>query len=76
MYNQIKVEFQRFVKGNSVMQNVELPPPPPRRREKTVDELKSTLIAKLLAEGSADDMDMIHVLRRQADHQAAALAQS
>ena len=79
LFDDLKVEFQKFVKGKNPETGSTPPPPlppPPPRNDSTIDELKSSLMETFLAEDTADDIDLVQVLRRQAYLQATTLAQA
>ena len=49
---------------------LKLPPPPPQSR--TINKLKTALMAQLLVDGAPEDTDLVRVLQRQAAIQKAA----
>ena len=68
------VNFRKLLKPNQLLQNIATLPPPPHlvQAKPSIDDLKSTLMEKLLAEGTTEDTDLVKILIRQADAQAQA----
>ena len=74
MYNKLNEELQKFIKGKSPVSD-EVPPSHPKpSSEPSTDDLKSMLMARLLAEGDSGETDLVHAFQRNTNIQPTTLA--
>ena len=78
MYNRLHNELQTFIKGKSPTAFTHVPESapvrPPVSAEPSTDDLKSMLMARLLAEGDNTEADLVHALRRNTELHTVSLA--
>jgi len=78
MYNRLHNELQTFIKGKSPAAFTHVPESapvrPPVSAEPSTDDLKSMLMARLLAEGDNTEADLVHALRRNTELHTVSLA--
>ena len=78
MYNKLHDELLAFIKGKSPAASVPISEPepvrPPVSAEPSIDDLKSMLMARLLAESDNTEANLAHALRRNTYIQTASLA--
>ena len=74
MYNKLHIELQSFIKGKSPAVPVSEPIRPSVSAEPSIHDIKSMLMARLLAEGDNTEADLVHALRRNTELHTASLA--